>query len=272
MKCPDCAETIQDDANKCRYCGREINEADRRGYPSFYRQILKHGFVFDRILDDYANHVESEGANRLNTENMAGNLLTWGKLDTFDLMRDMQDALFRRAFALIGKRDHDWRGGAVPSRQIEELFPEPGNEELKAVYLCGRFLTGIKDFGKSWQGGRDPRVDSDLIRFPIENLRELIVLARQAVPPMEDFAQMFESQIGELEEQIASIDEDGRTAGARFREDVLPQYIKADADTPATPPRATVGDLPSRPRFSWGKFALLGVVAVVIGMVLMSMG
>lgn len=57
MLCPHCAEEVRDAATKCRFCGSEINEAQRKGYPAFWTLCAKDGLTYLNLLNDYHEFV-----------------------------------------------------------------------------------------------------------------------------------------------------------------------------------------------------------------------
>ena len=57
MRCPFCAEEIQAGAKLCRYCKSSITQADKLGYPTFYKHVALHGMSYESLLQDWASHV-----------------------------------------------------------------------------------------------------------------------------------------------------------------------------------------------------------------------
>jgi hypothetical protein len=52
MQCYYCAETINSQSNRCRFCGAEITAANRIGLPSWYRETGQCGLSLHWILSD----------------------------------------------------------------------------------------------------------------------------------------------------------------------------------------------------------------------------
>ena len=81
MKCPYCAELIQDEANKCRYCAEVLTKADKLGYPRFYDYVVHAGFDWDWVMMDYEAHCFPEGGfgeSYLGANDPVGEALEYG--------------------------------------------------------------------------------------------------------------------------------------------------------------------------------------------------
>jgi len=201
MKCPDCAELILCDAKKCRFCGKEITEADRRGYPSFYSNILSMGFSSPEfVLFDYAVHFAPDDWGQLNTARPVASLLRWGDLNEHDLIQNIRQKLFHRAFEVADEQN------IFGPEAIESAFSSIENDELKSVYLSARYMSVCSQFGKKWDGV-DPRTELRSLTFAFDTLNELRDLAESAKPTMRGFVDQFDQtsrkgNVGESTEPV----------------------------------------------------------------------
>jgi len=156
-KCPSCAEVIQKEANKCRFCGMILTKAAKMGYPAFYKSVAKDGLSFTSLLFDYADHLYPNDG--------------WIDccLSAGDMLGNLFDSPVQKTKVL------EIAGEIVKAmRERRSEIPAESPEALNLRAACD-FLWMVRDFARPHNPGTtdEPITDPHTLEFAISHFTKM---------------------------------------------------------------------------------------------------